>query len=144
MYILTSIFGISFTGMIGMVMFRWWQIASGKIEYETMYSREIWKFREYLRRVIDRFTHRTVSAHKQHVAPVVHVAKKAAVAKAADIFGVMHRKIIQVKRSLDGQGDIARKGDTSSIFLKHISEYKDRIIHARNHAPKNTEQEDKI
>lgn len=110
--------------IIGMFSFRWWQLRAGKVSCDTeTYHHFGFNIREMMGKYIAIVALYVERVHQIHIAPRVHVATQTIVHYLVEQFGAMHKKLIRVKRSLEGKSEIIARGEASSFF-KTISEYK--------------------
>lgn len=124
MYILASIFMIALAEIIGMFSFRWWQLRVGKVECDTDAEHyTVFNIREIMTKYAAIALLHAERTHKEHIAPRVHVAIQTIVHHLAEQFGIMHKKLIRMKRSLEGKSEVMARGEASP-FLKTIAEYK--------------------
>ncbi|MBI5004669.1 MAG: hypothetical protein HZC04_00570 [Candidatus Lloydbacteria bacterium] len=124
MYILASIFVLSLAELVGMFSFRWWQLRSGKIACDTNAEHRLeFNVREMFSRHAATAAFYTERLHQMHIAPRVHAITQVVVHYLVLQFGAMHKKLIRIKRSLEGRNEIMARGEASP-FLKTIAEYK--------------------
>ncbi|MBI2046244.1 MAG: hypothetical protein HYT28_02400 [Parcubacteria group bacterium] len=124
MYILASIFMIAAAEIIGMFSFRLWQIRTGKIICdEEEHTHAMFNIRGITAKYIALISLHAERVHQIHIAPRVHAATQAVVHYLAELFGAMHKKLVRIKRSLEGRNEMMARGEASP-FLKTIAEYK--------------------
>ena len=124
MYILASIFMIATVEIIGMFSFRWWQLRAGKVSCDDETNHNVvFNIREMAAKYAAIIMLRAEWIHQMHIAPRVHVATQRVVHYLVEQFGAMHKKLVRVKRSLDGRSEIMARGEASPFF-KTIAEYK--------------------
>ncbi|MBI5005341.1 MAG: hypothetical protein HZC03_01925 [Candidatus Lloydbacteria bacterium] len=124
MYILASIFMIAAAEIIGMFSFRWWQLRAGKVSCdEEAHHHVMFNVRGTTAKYATIIALHAERVHQIHIAPRVHVATQAVVHYLAEQFGAIHKKLMRIKRSLEGRNEIMAHGEASPFF-KTIAEYK--------------------
>lgn len=124
MYIFLSLFVISLSSILGMVVFRMWELKTGKVNYKNGsldYKSQPSVIIEYAG-VISLHINKV---HKKHVYPVVIHVNKIVVNKIINILKTAQGKLMRVIKSIEGKGELNGNGDVSP-FIKSISEHKKR------------------
>ena len=117
-------FLIAIAELVCMFSFRWWQIRSGKVEYDTEANHHIgFDTREMIAKYVAIIALYAGKVHQTHIVPLVHSITQIVVRHLTEQFGAAHKKLLRVKRSLEGRSEIIARGEASP-FLKTIAEYK--------------------
>jgi len=121
-YISTIFAGVSFLGIIGMIVFKFWGIKKHKINF-------IHQDQENNFLGVDALLHSAYNSvmnyvyryGKRYAIHTVHMPKKA----SNIVTG--HKMVVNLKNLINGKGDMKSKTDLASPYLKNITEHKNNI-----------------